>query len=67
MLPQRSVAVHFLVNIYDDGQFPSVLVSAKITVAVPQASVAVSVAAAGILSQDAASSAAGNVPANTGA
>ena len=51
---------------YEDGQFPFVLVSDIETVAVPQLSVAVNVGAAGT-AEHSAVTLAGSVPANAGA
>ena len=68
MLPHTSVAVHTLVKVKLFAQVPAVVVSTSVTVAVPQLSVAVNTAGAGISdAQDTVTAAAGNEPTKVGA
>ena len=46
--PHASVAVHVLVMLYDPGQLPGMVTSAKVNVGVPQLSVAVGVVHVGV-------------------
>ena len=47
-LPHASVAVHVLVILYEPGQLPGIVTSAKVNVGVPQLSVAVGVVHVGV-------------------
>ena len=47
-LPHASVAVHVLVILYEPGQDPGMVTSAKVNVGVPQLSVAVGVVHVGV-------------------
>ena len=47
-LPHASVAVHVLVILYEPGQPPGIVTSAKVNVGIPQLSVAVGVVQEGV-------------------
>ena len=51
ILPHKSVAVHVRVTLYSPAQVPFTVVSSKVNVALPQPSVVVGVANAGVAGQ----------------